>query len=70
VQTILEALLGRWFVRRTVHEAQIENLIEQNCVLREMVNNANETTAAALKELRRQTGATELHEIHPRSTLH
>ena len=67
---ILEVLLGRWFVHRSVHEAQIQELSKQNRELLKLVDDTQHISAAILKELRRNAGLNALKATPHQSTLH
>jgi hypothetical protein len=67
---MIEVVLGRWFVRRTVYETQIEQLVEQNRILLLLVENAHDASAAVLKELRRRDAISRPNAISLPTTLH
>jgi hypothetical protein len=67
---VLELLLGRWFVRRSFHEAQIREVLEQNHTLLRLVDDAQDASEAVLKELRKRPKTDYQKESPDQPTLH
>jgi hypothetical protein len=54
--SILERLLGCWFVRRHLYDRRVEQLLEENQHLLHLVETSQDLSAAALLELRKRLG--------------
>ena len=67
---MLEKILRPWFIRRSLYEADVQELMAQNCTLLKLARDAHNLSSDALKELRGDSVMDETISRFNQRTLH